>query len=73
METTRLTIKGMVCDACVGHVQRSLLGVAGVQLVRVDRAAGEATVQHTRAETGELVAAVADAGYEAEVHRGTRA
>lgn len=67
MQTTQLRITGMVCDACAGHVERSLKGVAGVQAARVDRAAGQATVEHTGAKGSELVAAVSEAGYQAEV------
>lgn len=67
METTRLQITGMVCDACAGHVEKSLQRVAGVDSVVVDRAAGVATAKHVGAEDRELIAAVADAGYQAEV------
>lgn len=72
METTQLQITGMVCDACVGHVEKALKGTAGVQSVHVDRDAGRATAQHTGVEDSELVAAVEDAGYKAEVASGTR-
>ena len=71
METTQVKITGMVCDACAGHVQRSLSAVPGVQSVRVDRAAGSAAVRHTGVNGDELLAAVARAGYEAEVARET--
>lgn len=71
METTQLKITGMVCDACAGHVEKSLRGVPGVDSVRVDRTAGQAAVQHQGADGSELVAAVADAGYEAEVAQDT--
>jgi copper chaperone len=70
METAQLKITGMVCDACAGHVEKSLRGVSGVESVRVDRAAGQATVQHAGAEGSDLARAVADAGYEAEIAQG---
>ena len=66
---TELQITGMVCDACAGHVEKSLREVSGVQSVRVDRPAGRATAEHSGAEDRELVAAVASAGYQAEVIR----
>ena len=68
---TQLKIKGMVCDACVRHVEKSLSAVAGVKSVQVDRSAGEARVEHTGVVSGQLLAAVAAAGYEAEVARST--
>lgn len=71
METTRLQITGMVCDACAGHVEKSLRNVAGVDSVVVDRAAGVATANHMGADDQELLAAVADAGYQAQVIRNT--
>lgn len=69
METTRLQITGMVCDACAGHVEKSLQAVPGVQSVRVDRAAGQATAAHKGADEKQLVEAVAEAGYQAQVAR----
>lgn len=63
METTQLQVSGMICDACAGHVEKSLRNVAGVRSVRIDRAGGRATVEHVGAEDRELIAAVADAGY----------
>lgn len=69
MDTTDVKITGMVCDACAGHVQKALHEVPGVQAVRVDRVTGRATVQHEGADDAALIAAVADAGYEAEVEK----
>lgn len=69
MKTTELRVTGMVCDACVRHVEKALQGVGGVQSVRVDRAAGRATAEHTGADEDALAAAVVEAGYQAEVAR----
>lgn len=67
MSTTELRVTGMVCDACAGHVQKALQGVEGVKAVRVDRESGRVTAEHTGAAASELTAAVAEAGYEAEI------
>ena len=69
MTTTQLQITGMVCDACAGHVKKALQEVDGVQTVDVDRAAGRASAEHSGVDERQLVAAVAEAGYEAEVAR----
>ena len=69
MKTTELKISGMMCEACVQHVSKALTGVAGVQQAGVDLQAGRATVQHEDADEQALVAAVAEAGYEAEIAR----
>ena len=66
METTQLKITGMSCGACVNHVTKALQGVDGVQDVKVDLAAGSATVQHQGStEPAALIAAVTEEGYEA--------
>ncbi|NQW82708.1 MAG: heavy-metal-associated domain-containing protein [Alcaligenaceae bacterium] len=44
METINLSITGMTCGNCVKHVEKALKGVAGVQTVEVDLAAGAARV-----------------------------
>lgn len=67
MTTTQLRVTGMVCDACVGHVKKALQEVEGVQAVEVDREAGRASAEHAGVDHRELIAAVAEAGYEAEV------
>lgn len=69
MTTTQLRVTGMVCDACAGHVKKALQEIDGVQSVRVDRAAGRAAAEHSGVDEHQLVAAVAEAGYEAEVAR----
>lgn len=55
----------MTCQNCVRHVTEALTEVPGVQSVKVDLAAGTATVEHTTATREALVAAVEEAGYEA--------
>lgn len=68
-QTTRLSIVGMSCGACVRHVSRALDGLTGVVHVEVDLAKNEAVVDHVLDrinETG-LVAAISNAGYHASV------
>lgn len=66
--TKTLNVTGMMCQHCVMHVTKALEGVAGVSAVDVSLEAGTATVEAGEGVTDEaLVAAVADAGYEAAV------
>ncbi|MCU4802744.1 heavy-metal-associated domain-containing protein [Halobacteria archaeon HArc-gm2] len=59
-----ITVEGMSCEHCEQTVEEALEGVDGVTDVSVDREAETATVEGD-ADTGSLVAAVDDAGYEA--------
>jgi copper chaperone len=68
-QTTRLSIVGMSCGACVRHVTTALDGLTGVVHVEVDLAKNEALVDHLLDlvnETG-LIAAISNAGYHARV------
>ena len=66
--TKTLNVTGMMCQHCVMHVTKALEGVPGVSSVDVSLEAGTATVEAGEGVTDEaLVAAVADAGYEASV------
>ncbi|MBM6675978.1 heavy metal translocating P-type ATPase [Olsenella uli] len=66
--TKKLNVTGMMCQNCVKHVTKALEGVEGVSDVRVDLESGTATCEATDAVSDDaLVAAVADAGYEAKV------
>jgi mercuric reductase/Cu+-exporting ATPase len=53
----------MHCQACAGHLRRSLEKVEGVTLARVDLEKGEATVEHEGVSAEALAAAVDEAGY----------
>ncbi|MCY3920612.1 MAG: heavy metal translocating P-type ATPase [Chloroflexi bacterium] len=63
--TLDLAIEGMHCAACVGRVERALVGVEGVEAAAVNLASERARVHLTDAavETQVLSAAVAAAGY----------
>jgi len=69
IQTTTLSIGGLSCGACVGHVTRALDGLTGVVHVDIDIPKNEAVVEHLLdrvSETG-LIAAISSAGYHARV------
>ncbi|MFQ5342992.1 MAG: HAD-IC family P-type ATPase, partial [Anaerolineae bacterium] len=61
-----LPVEGMTCASCVGHVERALNKVAGVEQVNVNLATERASVTFDpkRSTVTELVHAVHDAGYD---------
>lgn len=65
MKTQLLKVTGMTCGGCVNSITRALKAVAGVDEVKVDLAAGEASVQYdeTKATSAQLLVAVSDAGF----------
>ena len=69
VRTTKLSIGGMTCGACVHHVTRALDGLPGVVHVDVDLQEKKALVEHLPNSVDEvsLVAAIKDAGYQAKV------
>jgi copper chaperone CopZ len=64
---TELTVDGMTCGHCVGHVESALADIPGVSAdVHLD--AGTATVTHpVTVAVQALVDAVEEAGYEVAV------
>ena len=67
MEKT-LKVEGMMCQHCVAHVKKALEGISGVEEALVDLDAGTAVAKLSAdVPDAELVAAVVDAGYEAEM------
>jgi copper chaperone len=69
VHTTRLSIVGMSCGACVRHVTTALNGLTGVVHVDVDLPKNEAVVDHLLDRVNEtgLIAAIDAAGYQASV------
>jgi copper chaperone len=65
-DTTQLKITGMTCNHCVGNATKALEGVEGAEMVEVSLEPGSAMVTGT-AESGKLISAVKEAGYEAEL------
>jgi len=69
VHTTKLSVDGMSCGACVRHLTTALNRVTGVAHVDIDLAKNEAVVDHLLdrvTETG-LIAAISDEGYHARV------
>lgn len=67
MQTVTLSVEGMSCGACVGHVVRALRGLDGVQSAEVSLEEGRAVVAYdpARVRVSQMTEAVADEGYEA--------
>jgi Cu2+-exporting ATPase len=64
-ETITLTVTGMTCGRCVAHVTKALEGVPGVSRARVTLPASAEITTKPGTDHGALLAAVAEAGYEA--------
>ncbi|MEX0654089.1 MAG: heavy metal translocating P-type ATPase [Phycisphaeraceae bacterium] len=68
MRSSTLNIHGMHCASCVARIEQRLREVPGVREASVNLAMEQAVVEHdtAEAEIDALIAAVHDAGYEAE-------
>lgn len=66
-DTLTLNVTGMTCGSCKRHVEQALSGVGGVQDAEVDLAGGRATVRVDGATPEQLIQAVRDAGYGADL------
>jgi len=64
--TVKLSINGMTCNHCVMHTKKALEAVAGVESVDVRLQPGEARISGN-ADLEQLISAVKDAGYSAEM------
>ncbi|HEY6611027.1 MAG TPA: heavy metal translocating P-type ATPase, partial [Pseudomonas sp.] len=72
-ESLELSVVGMTCASCVGRVERALGKVPGVLTASVNLASERAQVRVVRGVTaGELIRAIARAGYEARIDSGAR-
>lgn len=60
-----ITVEGMSCEHCEETVEDALEAVDGVTAASADREAAATVTVEGSAATDDLVAAVADAGYEA--------
>lgn len=67
MAIVNLTVNGMTCGHCEARVAKALQEVAGVSKVEVVLNANAALVEGEEVITADLVKAVIDAGYRAEV------
>ena len=62
---TELKVEGMMCVHCKAHVEKALLGVAGVESAEANLETNTATVTGS-ADRAALIAAVKEAGYDAQ-------
>lgn len=69
IEAIRFPVEGMTCTACVGRITRQLRKVEGVHGVSVDLGGEHVTVRRSTgsAPDTDLAAAIADAGYRADL------
>lgn len=65
MTTTPFAVSGMTCQHCVTSVTNEVMSVNGVDSVAVDLDRGLVSVTGTDVATPEVIAAIAEAGYEA--------
>ncbi len=74
-ETIELKIGGMTCASCVARVEKALASAPGVIAATVNLATEKASIEAQRGilRPADLVAAVEDAGYEAEILTGDSA
>ena len=72
LKTSRLNVGGMTCGHCVATVEQALRNQSGVRNVTVhlDSGAAEVEYEETRVVPEQLVAAVRESGYEAEIAGG---
>ena len=69
MANIKLRVTGMTCGHCQAKVERALRGTRGVYSAFVDLQSGEAEIdfEDDTVTTGQLVAAVQQAGYGAKL------
>jgi copper chaperone CopZ len=66
MDTNTYSVPGMHCDHCKAAVSRELETVTGVERVEVDLETKLVTVRGEALDDAALVAAIDEAGYDAE-------
>ena len=65
MKTVQFEVTGMSCGHCVGAVKAAAASVDGVTVESVSIGSVVVSLDETRARVGDVVDAIADAGYEA--------
>ena len=72
MEIIQLDISGMTCASCVGHVEKGISNVDGIDLARVNLATEKATVSYDpeKVDLETILKAVVGTGYSASVYTG---
>jgi copper chaperone CopZ len=66
MDTKTYSVPGMHCDHCEAAVSRELVAVTGVEGVDVDLGTKLVTVRGEALDDAALIAAIDEAGYDAE-------
>jgi copper chaperone CopZ len=66
MESRSYSVPGMYCSHCEAAVKGELEGIRGVQTVEVDLEAKVVTIGGEGLDEASLVAAIDEAGYDAE-------
>jgi copper chaperone len=66
MAELTIPVEGMTCGGCVGSIERALRSLDGVTQVAATLSPGQVTVTYepARLESGDLVQAITDAGYD---------
>ena len=70
MSEINLDVSGMTCGSCVKHVTNALTPLEGVQDVSVDLANGKVKVTRTTDKADDLIAALVEDGYPAQLDAG---
>lgn len=65
MKKVELQVEGMSCGHCVHAVREALAGLPGVKVENIRIGAATVEMDESRVGVGELLEAVADAGYDA--------
>ena len=65
MKELKLEVSGMSCGHCVSAVREALGNVPGVKVEDVGIGSAAVTYDESKTTVGDLVDAIADAGYEA--------
>ena len=58
-----ISISGMSCQHCVGHVEKALKGLSGTSGIKVDLKKNQAELKADAIDDEAIKAAIADAGY----------
>ena len=67
MQTVSLEVSGMSCGHCVAAVEKALKSVNGVDVTKVEVGKATVSLDPEIASVEEVLEAVEDAGYEAQV------
>lgn len=72
MEIIQLDIEGMTCASCVGHVEKGIKNIEGIDLATVNLATEKATISYDpeKVDLETILGAVTETGYSASVYTG---